>query len=239
MNIRPYYSEGGPSAAFYDVVTAADADLAGDIDIYAALAPAGGSILELGSGTGRVSEALAQRGFDVTGLELSPAMLNQATARIPSGVRLAYEQGDMRSFDFGRTFDAVICPFYALAHLPPGEDWDRVLAAVSRHLTAGGRAAFHMPIAAKMAEPPPPPGAVVVRSGALSVLMAGKMYDGRSGRMDLDLTYVLGPSSKTERYTLYSGDLPGAARKAGLRPAGAPAPLGGSGFVHTYRRAKA
>ena len=58
---RPYYAERGLSAAFYDTVTAADARLAGDLDIYADLAAAGGSILELGSGTGRLAIALAQR----------------------------------------------------------------------------------------------------------------------------------------------------------------------------------
>ena len=37
---RPYYAEGSLSAAFYDLVTAADATLAGDVDLYAGLVPA-------------------------------------------------------------------------------------------------------------------------------------------------------------------------------------------------------
>jgi hypothetical protein len=58
---RPYYADKGMSAAFYDTVTAADVRLAGDVDIYADLIPANGSVLELGAGTGRIAFALAMR----------------------------------------------------------------------------------------------------------------------------------------------------------------------------------
>ncbi len=67
---RRYYSDKGLTATVYDVVTALDPTLAGDIDLYAGLAPAGGHILELGAGTGRVSIALAEKGFRVTGYRL-------------------------------------------------------------------------------------------------------------------------------------------------------------------------
>src|SRR5438045_657021 len=78
---RPYYADKGLSAVFYDTVTAADARLHGDVDIYAGLAPDGGAVLELGAGTGRIVFALAQRGFSVTGVEIAPAMLAQAAAK--------------------------------------------------------------------------------------------------------------------------------------------------------------
>ncbi len=78
---RPYYAEKGLSTAFYDVVTAADSRLEGDIAVYGKLAPAGGSVLELGCGTGRIAFALAGRGFSVTGVEIAPSMLAQAQAK--------------------------------------------------------------------------------------------------------------------------------------------------------------
>src|SRR4051794_30468374 len=109
-DVRAYYSEGGASAAFYDVITAADVALTGDVERYASLVPPGGSVLELGSGTGRVARQLAENGFEVVGLELSAAMLDQAERRRPANLRLAYVAADMRQFDLGRTFDAVICP---------------------------------------------------------------------------------------------------------------------------------
>src|SRR5690606_8801449 len=98
------------SARFYDVVTDADTRLGGDVDIYAALAPDGGSVLELGAGTGRVTFALAERGRCVVGVDLSPAMLEKAAARLAQAPpeiagRLAFRQGDMTALDLKRTFD--------------------------------------------------------------------------------------------------------------------------------------
>jgi len=53
--VSAYYADKGLSAAFYDLITAHDRSLDGDIDLYARLAPPGGAILELGAGTGRVA----------------------------------------------------------------------------------------------------------------------------------------------------------------------------------------
>src|SRR6185503_4697362 len=108
---RPYYADRGLSAAFYDTVTAADARLAGDLEIYAALAPEGGPILELGAGTGRLAVALAERGFSVTGVEIAPAMLAQAAAKRTEldpevARRIELKRGDMTALDLRRTFAA-------------------------------------------------------------------------------------------------------------------------------------
>ena len=80
--VRPYYADQSLSTAFYDVVTAADRHLAGDLEVYAGLAPAGGGVLELGAGAGRVAFALAEQGFRVTGVDLSGPMLARARARL-------------------------------------------------------------------------------------------------------------------------------------------------------------
>ena len=157
---RPYYAERGLSAAFYDTVTAADARLSGDLDIYAGLAPAGGTILELGSGTGRLAIALAEAGFSVTGIEIAPAMLAQATAKqaeLPPDLarRIVFKRGDMTSLDLKRTFDAVICPYFTLAHVPRGMAWKNTFATAARHLKSGGLAAFHLPLPEIMRLPGP------------------------------------------------------------------------------------
>ena len=48
----------------------------GDLDLYLALAGrAGGPILELATGSGRLAVPLAEAGYDVTGVDLDPAML--------------------------------------------------------------------------------------------------------------------------------------------------------------------
>jgi SAM-dependent methyltransferase len=50
---------------------------------------AGGRVLSLGCGTGRLEGALAARGVRFVGLDLSPAMLRMARVRDPSGCHLA------------------------------------------------------------------------------------------------------------------------------------------------------
>ena len=159
VETRPYYSEKSLSARFYDLTTAADTSLAGDIDLYAALAPAGGSVLELGSGTGRVSFALAARGIEVLGVDLAPAMLAQAEAKLRAtrpdlAARLRFQRGDMASLNLGERFDAVIAPYFALGHLPCGAAWRNVFTGVARHLKPSGRAAFHLPSAEMLGQPP-------------------------------------------------------------------------------------
>src|SRR5699024_3228271 len=124
-------------------------------------ASGGGSILELGAGTGRVTLALAERGLHVLGLDLAPTMLVQAEAKLATASpdirdRVRFRRADMAALNLGETFDAVIAPYFALAHLPAGAAWRNVFAGVARHLRPGGRAAFHMPLAEVLSQPAPP-----------------------------------------------------------------------------------
>lgn len=248
--VRPYYTGKGASTAFYDVVTAADRSIAGDIDVYAGLVPPGGTVLELGAGTGRIALALAQRGFRVTGLDIAPAMLAQARVkRAALGAEVAgrvkFVTADMTTFDLGRTFDAVICTYYTLAHLPPGPRWQRTFGAIRRHLAPGGVAAVHLPLAAQMGATPPPPTQPVLRrtapEGQSLALYVDSQTFSEEGRMDLVLRYVVsgprGVRESLERLTYFHGDPNLFAFAAGLRPGGPPAEIGGNGVIHLYRHA--
>jgi len=239
MKVQPYYS--GASAAFYDQMTAADDALAGDIDLYASLAPAGGSLLELGSGTGRIAQALASRGFSVVGIELSTPMLKQAedkrsAASSDVAERIRYVRGDMTNLSVGHIFDAVICPYYGLAHMPPGPAWKATLKGATRHLRPGGHAAFHMPIAEQMSRPAPDPTLPVRQLDGVTLFVAGQALDPRTGRYNIDVDYVEADRRSRERLTLYRGDVEPFAVAAGLirdRPAVA---LGQTGHVHIFRK---
>jgi SAM-dependent methyltransferase len=80
------------------------------------------TVLEPGSGTGRMLEALAVRGLAACGLDSSPAMVAFAHERLSAaGVHAGVVLADMRNFDLGMRFDAAVCPINTLSHLTEGE----------------------------------------------------------------------------------------------------------------------
>lgn len=117
----------------------------GEIAFYRDLAlQHGGPVLELGFGTGRVGLELARAGIEVTGLDRSEAMLEQARRKLadePEEVRrrVTLVHGDMRDFDLGRRFRLVYVPFRAFLHLRKQEDQRLGLRRVAAHLEPAGR----------------------------------------------------------------------------------------------------
>jgi SAM-dependent methyltransferase len=251
---RPYYAEKGLSAAFYDTVTAADSRLAGDVDIYADLIPPGGSALELGCGTGRLSFALAERGFSVLGVDIAPAMLAQAAAKRADldpalARRVEFKRGDMTALDLKQTFDAVICPYFTLAHVPRGMAWKNTFATAARHLKSGGVAAFHLPLAEIMSQPGPQNPDLPVLDEATSTGTRLRLYVRERtfredlGRLDQTLEYVELDGrgavirQSLERLTYYHADPVPLASAAGLTADRAPIPLGGVGEIAVFLKA--
>lgn len=250
---RPYYAERGLSAAFYDTVTAADPRLEGDLAIYADLAPEGGSVLELGAGTGRLAFALAGLGFSVIGIEIAPAMLAQASAKqaeLPPELarRVELRRGDMTSLSLKRTFDLVICPYFTLAHVPRGMAWKNTFATTARHLEAGGLAAFHLPLIEIMRLPGPGDLSLPVldrpvpSGGRLRLFVRERNFREDVGRLDQVIEYVELDArgevlrSSLERLTYYYTDPDPLAAAEGLTPDRAPIELGGVGAIHIFRK---
>lgn len=85
------------------------------------------SVLDLGCGTGRIADPLAQDGHDVAAVDESDAMLHRV--RYARTVRSPIEQ-----LDLGRTFDAVLL----LSHLVNSANVNDILDAAARHLVDGG-----------------------------------------------------------------------------------------------------
>jgi len=96
-------------------------------------------VLELGCGTGRTLIPIARAGIECVGLDASPAMLRVLQAKAPE-IRAVH--GDMRTFDLGRRFRLVTCPFRALSHLLDVDAQLACLASVRRHLEKDGAFAF-------------------------------------------------------------------------------------------------
>jgi SAM-dependent methyltransferase len=109
-----------------------------DLPVWEGLArDAGGPILDLGCGTGRVAKHLARQGCEVVGLDASPVFVDELGR--DGGVAVL---ADARDFELGREFGLVLAPMQ-LVQLLEGS-WERVgcLRCVAGHLMDGGVAAF-------------------------------------------------------------------------------------------------
>ena len=101
------------------------------------LPPDGGHVLDVATGTGLVAEALLERGFRVTGLDQSPAML--AVARERFGDRVTLVEGSAERLPFGAgTFDHLTFT-YLLRYV---DDPGATLAELARVVRPGGTIAM-------------------------------------------------------------------------------------------------
>jgi SAM-dependent methyltransferase len=104
----------------------------------------GDPVLELGCGTGRVTMALAEDGYRVTGLDNSERMLERATQKRAALVteareRVHFVQGDMTGFNLGEKFRLIIIPFRPFQHLVEVHQQMNCLMCVRKHLAPRGR----------------------------------------------------------------------------------------------------
>lgn len=128
-------------AHYYEIT---HAPLVEDIPwVVAWAAQAGGAVLELGCGSGRLLLPLAQAGHTVVGLDNSAAMLALAQAKLaqePMAVqaRVALHTADMTHFSLPQTdFALALIPYNTLLHIPPAQ-LGRTLRTIQAHLRPGG-----------------------------------------------------------------------------------------------------
>jgi SAM-dependent methyltransferase len=117
-----------------------------DIVFYVELAvEAGGPVVELGVGTGRIAVPTAAAGVEVIGVDSSPGMLEVCREHAElAGVagRLDLRLGDFRDPPVPERVRLVTSPFRSFLHLRDDEQRLAILAAVRRLLVPGGRLAF-------------------------------------------------------------------------------------------------
>jgi SAM-dependent methyltransferase len=108
------------------------------IDRFAGELPQGGTLLDLGCGSGEpIARHLVDRGFAVTGVDSSPSLIALCRERFPAGEWIV---GDMRRLDLDRRFDGLIA-WHSLFHLSP-DDQRPMFARFAAHLKPGGALLF-------------------------------------------------------------------------------------------------
>lgn len=98
-------------------------------------------LLDLGCGTGRHAREMSRYGIAVTGVDMSPTMLEMGRealrqSQLPAVPELI--QGDARTVRLGRHFDAVTSLFHVMSYQNSEEDALAVLSTAWEHLAPGG-----------------------------------------------------------------------------------------------------
>lgn len=127
------------SAHVYDLLYGGMKGYAAEAEDVAALVlarnPAARTLLDVACGTGEHLSSLAADFDEVAGVDVEPGMLAVARTKLP-GIRL--ETGDMRTFDLGRTFDAVVCLFSSVGYMASTDELDAAIGRMAAHLAPGG-----------------------------------------------------------------------------------------------------
>lgn len=104
-----------------------------------------GLVLELGCGTGSMTELLAKSGYDMIGVDNSEDMLEIAMdKRVASGYDILYLLQDMRGFELYGTVKAVVSICDSLNYILKEEELLQVFKLVNNYLDPGGYFIFDL-----------------------------------------------------------------------------------------------
>ncbi len=124
------------TAAYYDRVYAWK-DYNGEVAriraLIEALHPGARTLLDVACGSGEHARLLASR-FAVDGIDIEPAFVVQARAKVPTGEFIA---ADMRRFEIGKQYDVVQCLFSSIGYLLHGDDVVKALRCFRQHMSPG------------------------------------------------------------------------------------------------------
>lgn len=96
-------------------------------------------ILDVGTGRGRHARILARRGYEVTGLDLSPIAIKTAKKRAEEeDVRIEFRVGDMRKPVAHRAFDGVVNLFTSFGYFDSEAEHQAAISSMATALKPGG-----------------------------------------------------------------------------------------------------
>ncbi len=127
------------AAKYYDL----NPQMPDDIAFYKARLPLpGATVLELGSGTGRILIPIAEVGARIHGVDSSQAMVaickDKLAKKEISASKAQVEVGDITNLNIGRKFDLIIAPFRVFQNLETDAEVDGLFECIKRHLSSTG-----------------------------------------------------------------------------------------------------
>ncbi|QLH74924.1 MAG: class I SAM-dependent methyltransferase [Methanomassiliicoccales archaeon] len=134
-------------AKYYDIW---HEDFTEDIEFYKRMASStGGPVLVCMCGTGRTLIPLAKEGYEITGFDLSDAMLDKLTAKLETLDEEVLENvhvghADIRDFMCGKRYRLIFVPFNSFLHLLETADQEVALRNIAEHLDDEGRFVLSM-----------------------------------------------------------------------------------------------
>jgi len=138
-SVAPYYD-----ALMSGVPYSMWADYLGEIFEHLRVKPR--RLLDLATGTGSMAIELAARGYDVTGVDLSEPMLEQARGKAQeAALEISFLQGDAAELSLPpASFDAVVCLYDSLNYILDPKRLRRAFEGVAVSLVPGGPFVFDL-----------------------------------------------------------------------------------------------
>jgi SAM-dependent methyltransferase len=176
-----------------------------------------GRILDLPCGQGRHAIEMARRGYEVTGMDISPFLIEIARERAQAaGVQVHWLTGDMRQRIPAVEFDLILNLFTSFGYFADDDDDQQVLEAAASMLAPGGRFVLEVINGERVMANFEERGWFTVGQSAV---MEARSLDRPSQRMVVQRTVSTPPDTETSSHTLrlYTGSqLEAAMRRAGF-----------------------
>lgn len=96
----------------------------------------GKKIIELGSGTGKHANLLAEKGYQILGIERSPEMVDIANRS--KAINVDFKVADITNFEIDQFFDIALSLFHVISYLTNNQSLVDTFKNVHRHLNSGG-----------------------------------------------------------------------------------------------------
>jgi ubiquinone/menaquinone biosynthesis C-methylase UbiE len=201
----------------------------------------GRDLLDVACGTAEHLVYL-QQDYRVEGLDLDEGMLEVARAKLPG---VLFHLGDMRDFDLGRSFDAVVSLFSAIGYVRTVDRLAEALATMARHVRPGGVLAVE-PWFSPAQWQPGGVHALLVDQPELKVARMNRSEPAVNGLSAIEFHYLIGDAAGvrhvTERHELglfEEAEYRAAFEQAGLTPEVDPEGPSGRGLYFAVREEKA